>query len=171
MRRRSWRFVPLLVGAVTALIVVIGLGITARFTGVESTIGPEPLPTLDPAQVALGREAYLNNCASCHGANAQGAPNWTQSDPRGNLPPPPHDDTGHTWRHSDAELAQIIRNGQRDVFNKSPELTMPAFKDRLSDEEIAAVITYFRTLWSPEHRRYQQEQNQRSPMATPGNRG
>ena len=133
------------------------------------TTAVEPLPTLDPGAVTLGRRVYLQNCAACHGANAQGAPNWTKPDARDNLPPPPHDDTGHTWRHGDAELAGIIRNGLRDVFNKTPELTMPPFKDRLSDEEIAAVIAYFKSLWSTEHRQYQQEQGRRPamPMATP----
>lgn len=135
--------------------------------GPSPTEEPSPLPTLDVALVESGREVYLQSCASCHGANAEGAPNWQQPDARGNLPPPPHDDSGHTWRHSDAELQEIIRNGLRDVFNKTPELTMPPFKDRLSDEEIAAVIEYFKSLWSPERRRYQEEQNQRPPMGTP----
>lgn len=128
-----------------------------------------PLATPDPGAVVAGRAAYLQNCASCHLPNAEGAPNWTRPDARGNLPPPPHDDCGHTWRHSDAELASIIRNGMRDIFNTTPELTMPPFKDRLTDEEIAAVIAYFKSLWSPERRLYQEEQNQRPamPMATP----
>jgi mono/diheme cytochrome c family protein len=125
---------------------------------------PMPLATPDAGDVELGRQVYLQNCASCHGANAEGARNWLQPDARGNLPPPPHDDTGHTWRHSDAELAEIIRNGMRDIFNKTPELTMPPFKDRLSNEEIVAVIAYFKSLWSDEHRRFQEEQNRRAPM-------
>ncbi len=65
----------------------------------------------------------------------------------------------------------MIRNGLRDPFNKTPELTMPPFKDRLSDEEVAAVIAYFKSLWSPEHRRYQDEENRRPPMSTPGRSG
>ena len=126
---------------------------------------PMPLGTPYPGDVALGRQVYLQNCASCHGANAEGASNWMEPDARGNLPPPPHDDTGHTWRHSDAELAEIIRDGMRDIFNKTPELTMPPFEDRLSDAEITAVIAYFKSLWSEEHRRFQEEQNRRQPMA------
>jgi mono/diheme cytochrome c family protein len=128
---------------------------------------PAPLPTLDSNRVARGRQVYVQQCASCHGQDAEGAPNWEQPDARGDLPPPPHDDSGHTWRHSDAQLAQIIRDGLRDPFNKTPELTMPAFKDRLSDEEIVAVIAYFKSLWSPEHRRFQDEQNRRPPMPLP----
>jgi mono/diheme cytochrome c family protein len=173
MRRvRRWR-IPALFGVSVIAVTLVGCGpggapgSALSLTATATTA--DPLPTLDPGEVTLGRQVYLQNCASCHGANAQGAPNWTEPDARGNLPPPPHDDSGHTWRHGDAELAGIIRNGMRDVFNKTPELTMPPFKDRLSDEEIAAVIAYFKSLWSAEHRRFQEEQGARPamPMATP----
>jgi mono/diheme cytochrome c family protein len=127
-----------------------------------------PLPPLDADAVARGREVYLQSCASCHGPNAEGAPNWQQPDVRGNLAPPPHDDSGHTWRHPDAQLAEIIRDGMRDPFNRTPELTMPPFQDRLSDQDVADVIAYFKSLWSDEHRRFQHQQNERPPIQTPG---
>ncbi len=136
--------------------------------GRTATATSAHLSGLDPEQVARGREVYLQHCASCHGPNAEGTPNWTQPDTRGNLPPPPHDDSGHTWRHPDAQLADIIRNGMRDPFNQTAELTMPPFTGVLSDEEIAAVIAYFKSLWSPEHRQYQDEQNRRPPMPMQG---
>lgn len=60
--------------------------------------------------------------------------------------PPPHDDSGHTWRHPDAQLADIIRNGFRDPFNQTSDLTMPPFEGVLTDEEIVAVIAYFESL-------------------------
>lgn len=128
---------------------------------------PAPSPRLTPLdhdQVARGRQVYLRHCAACHGPNAEGAPDWQKPDARGNLPPPPHGDHGHTWRHPDAQLAEIIRRGFRDPFNETPELTMPAFEGHLGDEEIAAVIAYFKSLWSPEHRRFQEEQNRRPVM-------
>lgn len=145
-----------------------GCGSAALQRSVTPATIAAPLPTLDPSKVATGKQLYALNCASCHGLNAQGAPDWQKPDARGNLPPPPHDDGGHTWRHSDAQIADSVRNGQRDRFNKTPELTMPSFKDRLSDADIAAVTAYFKSLWSPEHRMFQEEQNQRPPMATPG---
>ena len=165
MRHRNrWRAQRLTLAV--SVITIVGCGrLTVR--------GPsEAIPTaviraeLDPSQVARGRQVYVQNCARCHGQNAQGAPNWQQPDARGDLPPPPHDDSGHTWRHSDAQLAEIIQDGLRDRFNKTPELTMPSFKDQLTDAEIAAVIIYFKSLWSPAHRMYQEEQNQRPPMPT-----
>ena len=55
----------------------------------------------------------------------------------------------------------------RDPFNKTPELTMPSFKDQLTDEEIDDVIAYFKSLWSPEHRQYQQALNL-TPTPTTG---
>jgi len=166
VRGGSGRWARVVFGVASVMILAGCAG--AASPGPTVTATPLPLPTLDPGQVARGRQIYLQNCASCHGQNAEGAPNWQQPDARGNLPPPPHDDRGHTWRHSDAQLAAIIRDGMRDPFNKTPELTMPPFKGRLSDEEIAAVIEYFKSLWSPEHRRFQEEQNQRERSQRPG---
>ena len=165
-RRNTWR-ARRLVLAVSAIIVAGCGSLTLRGPS-GATPTAVTLPALDPNQVARGRQVYVQNCVRCHGQNAEGAPNWQQPDARGDLPPPPHDDSGHTWRHSDAQLAEIIRNGLRDRFNKTPELTMPPFKGQLTDEEIAAVITYFKSLWSPEHQAYQEEQNQRPPMPTQG---
>ncbi|MBI3979693.1 MAG: cytochrome c [Chloroflexi bacterium] len=137
----------------------------------STTTGPGPLPAVDPSEVTRGRQVYAQQCAGCHGQNAEGAPNWQQLDARGNLPPPPHDDRGHTWRHGDAQLAAIIREGMRDPFNRTPELTMPPFKDGLSDEEVAAVIAYFKSLWSADHRRFQEEENRKPTMPMSGGGG
>ena len=53
----------------------------------------EPLVTL------LGRSAYSDYCASCHGTNLEDQLNWRQRDQNGYLPAPPHDETGHTRHH------------------------------------------------------------------------
>lgn len=113
---------------------------------------------LDPRTVQRGRQVYVQNCAVCHGPNAEGAQNWQQLDERGNRRSPPHDDTGHTWRHPDSQLKEIILDGWRDPFNKTEDLTMPGWRGKLSDEEIDAVIVYFKSLWSEEHRAFQREQ-------------
>jgi len=124
-----------------------------------------PLPTLDSDEVALGRQVYLEQCAACHGQNAEGQLNWQQPDANGNMPAPPHDDSGHTWHHADGLLYEIIRDGFRDPL-KPPDspLTMPAFGDKLSDAEIRAVITYFKSLWSEESRLFQWEVTQQQPF-------
>jgi len=126
-----------------------------------------PLPTLNPDEVALGRQVYLEQCATCHGQNAEGQPNWKQPDANGNLPAPPHDDSGHTWHHADGLLYEIIRDGFRDPLKPpASPLTMPAFGDQLNDAEIRAVITYFKNLWSEESRLFQWEVTRQQPFPT-----
>ena len=115
----------------------------------------EEVPSLGP-----GRAIYQQHCASCHGANAEGAPNWRVRDGHGELPAPPHNAEGHTWRHSDAELYQMVKKGWRDPFNKTQRLTMPAFGEEMSPEQIRAVIAYLKTLWTPEQRQFQLEESQ-----------
>jgi len=170
MPRGDWRGVAKVALLVVSIMVTAACSIAGRQRSSVPT-PPTALPRLDPAQVARGRQVYVQYCATCHGANAEGALNWQSPDTRGNLPAPPHDDTGHTWRHSDAQLREIIRNGLRDPFNKTPELTMPPFtRDRVSDRDLEAVLVYFKSLWSTEHWIYQVEQNHRPPMPAQGGR-
>lgn len=113
------------------------------------------LPTLEPAQVARGSQIYQERCAACHGANAQGAPNWKTPDENLNYPPPPHDDTGHTWHHPDRVLYQIIRDGLRDPLRPNQPMRMRGFGGELNDADIRALLTYFKSLWTREHRAFQ----------------
>lgn len=85
-------------------------------------------------------------------------------DTLGELPPPPHDSTGHTWKHSDAMLFRISYKGWRDPFNKTDRLTMPGFEGILSPPEIRAVLTYLKVLWTPEQRRFQRQESRREPF-------
>lgn len=112
----------------------------------------------DPAVLRQGERIYQQSCAACHGAKGEGAPNWQQRNSVGELPPPSHDEEGHTWKHSDAMLYRMVKEGWRNPFNKTDRLTMPAFGEQLSPQEIAAVITYLKTLWTPEQRQFQEEE-------------
>jgi len=123
--------------------------------------GSEAPPRLDPNLVNAGRTVYRQSCASCHGARAEGAPGWKMPDKLGELPAPPHDAQGHTWKHSDAMLYRIVQKGWRDEFNKTDRLTMPAFNGQLSHKETIAVITYLKTLWTPKQRQFQWEESRR----------
>jgi len=111
-----------------------------------------------------GHALYQQYCASWHGANAEGAPNWQKRDAQGELPAPPHNAEGHTWRHSDAELYEMVSKGWRDPFNKTKKLTMPDFGSELSPEQIRAVITYLKTFWTPEQTQFQLEESQGHPF-------
>ena len=113
-----------------------------------------------PANVAQGQQIYQQYCAACHGQQAEGAANWNKPDEKGEMPPPPHDETGHTWRHSDAMLFKMIAKGWRHPFNKTDRLTMPAFEDALTEQEIQSVIEYLKTLWTDEQRKYRATESQ-----------
>ncbi|MDL0429497.1 cytochrome c [Marinobacter sp. TBZ242] len=112
-----------------------------------------------PTEMAEGRQIYEQYCASCHGWQGEGAADWNKPDEKGEMPPPPHDETGHTWRHSDAMLFRMIAEGWRHPFNETDQLTMPAFKDNLTDEDIRSVIEYLKTFWAGDQRRYQQSES------------
>jgi|TARA_R110002126_G_scaffold42829_5_gene123262 mono/diheme cytochrome c family protein len=98
------------------------------------------------AQEQNGQSLYETNCASCHGAQLEGQPDWMSRLPNGRLPAPPHDETGHTWHHSDAQLFRIVKEGLGAIA-PGYETDMPAFADRMSDDEIRAVIDYIKTTW------------------------
>jgi mono/diheme cytochrome c family protein len=115
-------------------------------------------PPLDPRHVEAGRKIYQESCASCHGLRGDGQANWDAPNAKGELPAPPHNAEGHTWKHSDAMLYRMTSKGWRDLFNKTRHLTMPAFGEQLSDEQIRDVITYLKTLWTPEQRQFQWEE-------------
>jgi mono/diheme cytochrome c family protein len=113
-------------------------------------------------QIAVGREAYVANCAACHGANGEGeAPDAKTRNAQGYYPAPPHDGTGHTWHHPDSQLRQIVRDGVPEI----PDFfaAMPAFGDKLSEEEREAVLAYLKTLWTEEQRQLQAEISARAP--------
>ena len=102
-------------------------------------------------QIALGQEVYAQNCASCHGANLEGQPNWKRRLENGRMPAPPHDESGHTWHHSDQDLFAITKLGVGGVV-PGYESDMLAFGEILSDEEIAAVLAFIKSTW-PERQR------------------
>lgn len=105
----------------------------------------------DAAQVARGEAIYHQHCAACHGAELEGQPDWRRRLPNGRLPAPPHDDSGHTWHHSNAELIAMTRYGM--VPPLAPEgyqSDMPAYDGVLDDDEIRAVLAFIQSTWSDE---------------------
>lgn len=104
---------------------------------------------------ALGRELYLAHCASCHGENLEGQPNWQTPKLDGRLPAPPHDASGHTWHHPDDVLFRITKHGMSAVV-AGHQSDMPGYAGVLSDTEIVAVLDYIKSTWPERERRYQE---------------
>ena len=104
--------------------------------------------------VEPGRQIYDNQCARCHGANLEGQPNWMTRLPNGRLPAPPHDATGHTWHHSDAQLFRIMKEGL-GVIAPGYETDMPTFGGLLEDDEIRAVLDDIKSTWPARQQEFQ----------------
>jgi mono/diheme cytochrome c family protein len=106
-------------------------------------------PAGDAEQLALGEKIYAEHCAACHGAKLEGQPDWQKKLPTGRFPAPPHDDSGHTWHHSDEVLFGITKRGLVPPYAPPGyESDMPAFGGRLSDAQIRAVLAYISSRWS-----------------------
>ena len=106
----------------------------------------------DAGQVARGKQVYADHCAACHGANLEGQPNWRERRPDGKLPAPPHDASGHTWHHSNAQLFDITKRGTAALAGPGYQTDMREFGTVLSDAEIWAVLAYIKSTWPPEIR-------------------
>lgn len=115
--------------------------------------GPIVVDAGDPELVRLGRAVYAEHCASCHGAELEGQPDWRTRLPDGGLPAPPHDETGHTWHHPDALLFEIVKAGGQAVAPAGFKSNMPGFGDQLTDREIVASLAYIKSRWPAEIRR------------------
>ena len=108
-----------------------------------------------PDRLALGRKLYDETCAACHGAELEGQANWRARDSNGLLPAPPHDETGHTWHHSDQQLFEITKRGTAALVGSDYQTAMGPFAEVLSDDEIRAVLAYIKSRW-PEYIRARQ---------------
>lgn len=99
---------------------------------------------LDSPQVVRGRIIYDQHCAECHGAQGKGPiDDWRIRDAEGKFPPPPLDDSAHAWHHPTAVLLEMVREG-----SPQGQGNMPAWKTRLSEQDMQDVVAYIKSLWS-----------------------
>lgn len=105
-----------------------------------------PDRNLDPQQVARGQAVYTENCLACHGEGGKGQPgDWRIRGADGRHPPPPLDDSAHAWHHPTAALLWTIREG-----SPGGQGNMPAWKGKLSEQQMQDVVAYIKSLWSDE---------------------
>ena len=86
-----------------------------------------------------GAHAYVTRCASCHGLDGKGQAEWM----------PPLAGATSALAREDASAINITLNGaQRVVAAGVPDAyRMPAFREQMSDQEIAEVLSFVRTAW------------------------
>jgi mono/diheme cytochrome c family protein len=101
----------------------------------------------EPAKVVAGNLIYAQRCASCHGKRLQGQPLWQLQDQYSRRRAPAHDESGHTWEHSDEELFHITRYGRFTSTPLNVPSYMPAFESILNDEQILDVVAFIKARW------------------------
>ena len=79
-----------------------------------------------------GQEVFEDNCAECHRANGEGLP---ATFPALNKNP-------FVLGEPSPVIATVL-NGRKGDLGR-----MPTWKDKLDDQQIAAVVTYIRQAWS-----------------------
>ena len=143
---------------ITSGLIVVALialaAITAYFIRADSSKTASLLRPSNIEYVSQGKRIYQESCASCHGVNLEGqVADWQTQGPDGMFPAPPHDETGHTWHHSDQLLFEITKYGVAEASNlKDYESAMPVYEGILTDKEIIAVLSYIKSTWPEEVR-------------------
>ena len=89
-------------------------------------------PAASTDQFATARANYAKHCEACHGPNAEGG--LVKVDNKQIKVPSLKAE--HAIKHKDEVLMKVITGGEE---------AMPAFKDKLSQQEIAEMVRYIRT--------------------------
>jgi mono/diheme cytochrome c family protein len=79
-----------------------------------------------------GQQVFEDNCADCHRRNGKGLPGTF----------PAHDGNPFVVGPPEPVIATVL-NGRKGNLGR-----MPSWKDKLDDQQIAAVVTYIRQAWS-----------------------
>ena len=88
-------------------------------------------PTATVDELAAARTNYSKHCEACHGPKAEGG--LVKVDNKQIKVPSLKSD--HAIKHTDEKLAKTITTGEEE---------MPAFKDKLSQQEIADMVKFVR---------------------------
>ena len=94
-----------------------------------SPAAPSPAASVD--EFATARTNYAKNCEACHGPNATGG--LVKVDKKQIKVPSLKAE--HALKHTDEQITKMITNGEEE---------MPAFKDKMSPQEIALMVRYVR---------------------------
>ncbi len=100
--------------------------------------GPK-VEALGHAALARGQAVFIDNCAACHMADGRGQPNAF----------PTLTSSSAIQAREPATLIRVVLEGQRIVSTteKPTGLAMPAFREKLDDQQVADVVNYIRNAW------------------------
>lgn len=130
-----------------------GIALVGLFSILVGSAYAQSEPRQQPADsdVAKGSVLYADFCASCHGVDLEGQPDWRTQNEDGTMPAPPHDPSGHTWHHGDALLFDYTRQGGQAALAARGVTGftsgMPGFGEDLSDQQIWDILAYIKSSW------------------------
>jgi mono/diheme cytochrome c family protein len=109
----------------------------------EGTPPPPPATTMPTPEssllLAFGKTVYERRCASCHGAQGEGQPPHY---------PPLAGNQSIQMSSAVNAIRMVLNGGYPPATENNPmPYGMPPFAHTLSDDEIAAVVSFVRTAW------------------------
>jgi mono/diheme cytochrome c family protein len=114
---------------VLSLVVVCLFGTAAAVSALS--MAAETKRGKGASQVERGREVYTANCGRCHGADGTGHTRMAEI-----VEPPDMSDPAWQRKRSTSHMVASVSNGLGQ---------MPAFKKKLTRQEITAAVAYVRT--------------------------
>ena len=137
------------------LLLVVGGGAGAAYWSVQDdAVIPGDASDLD--QVAFGSRIYDRICANCHGAELDGQFGWEQPLKDGTRLAPAHSTEGKTWRRADETLFEVVTLGGETLKPDGTKSRMPGFGEKLTEDEIWAVIAFIKSTWPTDLQEAQQ---------------
>lgn len=100
----------------------------------------------DLNRVARGAKLYQENCAQCHGPQAQGHPDWQRARSQGFSAAPPLNGSGTDIKLTRSAMVKVIKKGAKH----KGVMVMPAWQGRVSNEQILDIISWYQALWPVE---------------------
>lgn len=108
-------------------------------TNTETKASPVATATATPDAFAEVRGIYAKDCQNCHGVDGLGGPVKLED---GKTLKVPSFRAGHALRHTDSDFRRQVMEGGDG---------MPAFKDKLSPQQIDELIRLIRQEFQPGH--------------------
>jgi len=132
-RNCQMKLISLALTCVAIALIAVACTETASTTNTaRSSASPAaPAATASVDEFATAKANYKKNCEACHGPEATGG--LVKVEKKQIKVPSLKAD--HALKHTDEQLTKMITNGEED---------MPAFKNKMSAQEISEMVRYIR---------------------------
>ena len=135
-----------LIAAIVAIVVTAAVMLIERRLAATATDADAERP----AQVALGRGLYRQQCSYCHGSDREGHEDWRPDTPVASGLGPPLDERSPAVERSDRQIFERVKFGGQPFLPPPARSQMPAFEFNLTDAQIWALVAYLKNRWPEE---------------------